>query len=127
MAINDEKRGEVAAKLRDNLRYMRDNEKWYEYDLDSEKCGNRAYRCIAASVEESGNFIDGNYIHIVETLADLIDRPTCEMKGDPWVEYGRCSHCGAFVRRDAVTNCIGVIRVRYCPNCDARVVGPNGE
>lgn len=63
----------------------------------------------------------------LKKLADLIDRPTCEMKGDPRVEYGRCSHCGAFVRRDAVTNCIGVIRVRYCPNCGARVVGPNGE
>lgn len=69
----------------------------------------------------------GDYEELHERLADLIDRPTCEMKGSPWVEYGRCSHCGAFVRRDAVTNCIGVIRARYCPNCGARVVGPNGK
>lgn len=70
---SDSERHEVAAKLRSNLKYMRAHAKWYEYDLDSEKCGNRAYRTIAASVEESGNFIGGNYIHIVETLADLID------------------------------------------------------
>lgn len=53
MPTSDE-RHEVARKLRDNLGYMCDNEKWYEYDLDSEKCGNRAYRIIAASVEECG-------------------------------------------------------------------------
>lgn len=70
---SDSERREVAANLRSNLKYMRAHAKWYEYDLDSEKCGNRAYRTIAVSVEESGNFIDGNYIHIVKTLADLID------------------------------------------------------
>lgn len=55
-------------------------------------------------------------------LADLIDRPTCEMKSIPGSSYRVCSRCGAFVRRDAVTNCTEAIPVRFCPNCDARVV-----
>lgn len=63
----------------------------------------------------------------LEKLADLIDRPTCEMKSIPKTSYRVCSRCGAFVRRDAVTNCTEAIPVRFCPNCDARVVGPNGE
>ena len=69
----------------------------------------------------------GDYKELHERLADLIDCPTCEMKGDPWVKYGRCSHCGAFFRRDAATNCIGVIPVRRCPNCGARVVSVDGD
>lgn len=63
----------------------------------------------------------------LKKLADLIDRPTCEMKGIPKSSYRVCSRCGAFVRKDAVTDCTEVIPVRFCPNCDARVVGPNGE
>lgn len=55
-------------------------------------------------------------------LADLIERPTCEMKSIPKSSYRVCSRCGAFVRRDAVTNCTEAIPVRFCPNCDARVV-----
>ena len=70
---------------------------------------------------------EGAHSKILRGLADLIDRSTCEMKGDPWAKYGRCSHCGAFVRRDAVTNCIGVIPVRYCPNCGARMVSGDGD
>lgn len=121
---SDERRREVAAKLRDNLGYMRDNEKWYECDLDSEKCGNMAYRCIAASVEESGNFVNGNYIHIVETLADLIDR-TCEMT-ECSIDHGsrswgmRCSRCGTEFEHERPA-----YGWRYCPNCGARVVRAN--
>lgn len=63
----------------------------------------------------------------LEKLADLIDRPTCKMKSIPKTSYRVCSRCGAFVRKDAVTDCTEVIPVRFCPNCDARVVGPNGE
>ena len=58
----------------------------------------------------------------LEKLADLIDRPTCEMKSIPKTSYRVCSRCGAFVRKDAVTDCTEVIPVRFCPNCDARVV-----
>lgn len=55
-------------------------------------------------------------------LADLIDRPTCQMKSIPTSSYRVCSSCGAFVRKDAVTNCTEAIPVRFCPNCDAMVV-----
>ena len=65
-------------------------------------------------MKQSGNFWD--------LLADLIDRPTCEMKSIPKTSYRVCSRCGAFVRKDAVTDCTEVIPVRFCPNCDARVV-----
>lgn len=58
----------------------------------------------------------------LEKLADLIDRPTCEMKSIPKSSYRVCSRCGAFVKRDAVTNCTEAIPVRFCPNCDAKVV-----
>lgn len=53
-------------------------------------------------------------------LADLIDRPTCyREENNPY--YWRCTRCGAFVYRDAVTDCFGVIPTRYCPNCGAEV------
>ena len=58
----------------------------------------------------------------LEKLADLIDRPTCEMKSIPGSSHRACSRCGAFVRRDAATNCTEVIPVRRCPNCGAEVV-----
>lgn len=54
-------------------------------------------------------------------LAELID-PTCQMKGIPESSHRACSRCGAFVRRDAATNCTEAIPVRFCPNCGARVV-----
>lgn len=109
--ISDEERREVAARLRNNLVYMRDNREFYENDLDVVKCGNKAYRNIANSVERFANFEDGNYIHICETLADLIDRPVthniaehpgfkCKLCGDEWpldIGFDYCPRCGAEV------------------------------
>lgn len=102
--ITDEERREVAARMRNQLTYMRENGKYYKDDLDVVECGNRTYRNIAASVENRGNAYKGNYIHIVETLADLIDRPMChdlvEHKQDPFIPgkrmtdgYFHCSNC----------------------------------
>lgn len=59
---------------------------------------------------------------VFKRLADLIDCPTCEMEGHPGARHGVCTRCGAFVRRDAVTNCTSVIPVKYCPNCRAEVI-----
>lgn len=59
---------------------------------------------------------------IGETAAGRINRPTCEMRGNPGAQYGVCTRCGAFVRRDAVTDCTRVIPVKFCPNCSAEVI-----
>lgn len=50
-----------------------------------------------------------------------IDRPTCQMKSVQTSSYRVCSRCGAFVRKDAVTDCTEAIPVRFCPNCGAAV------
>lgn len=78
---------------------------------------------IAGSV---GVDVEGKFSHEIEketyaALADLIDRPTCEMKSIPKSSHRVCSRCGAFVRKDAVTDCTSVIPVRRCPNCGAEV------
>ena len=65
--------------------------------------------------------MDGSFEGVANSLADLIDCPTCEMEVHQGERYGRCNHCGAFVRRDAVTDCTGVIPVKFCPNCRAEV------
>lgn len=68
-------------------------------------------------------FEDFHYFDtVLDKLADLIDLPTCEMKSIPKSSYRVCTRCGAFVRKDAVTNCTEVIPVRFCPNCGAEVV-----
>lgn len=103
--ITDEERRNVAAELRRQIEYMSERSKWYEDDIDGSECGNAAYRNIAASVERCGRAFQGNYIHIVERLADLIDRPMChdlvEHKQDPFIPgkrmtdgYFHCSSCG---------------------------------
>lgn len=114
MEINDKRRHEVAENLRRQLRYMRENDD-YEKDVDVTECGNTAYRNIAWAVEPYGNDKKGNYVHIIELLADLIDRPTCrkiipnEMEGLVF-----CSNCGAEIGEYSVPN--------YCHNCGAKVV-----
>ena len=107
MAISNEERRWVAARLRNKLQYMRKNE-MYEDDLDALLCGNTAYRNIAAAVEENGNLVSGNYIRIVERLADLIEPPTCTVRMGATGHVGVCMRCGAMVSR-----------TRYCPNCGA--------
>ena len=72
MTFTSDERREVAKRLREQLRYMREDN-CYEEDLNVVDCGNSAYRNIAGSVEPYGNFEKGNYVHIVERLADLID------------------------------------------------------
>lgn len=54
----------------------------------------------------------GDIFHL---LADLIDRP--KAKREDAGNYWRCGHCGAFSRKDAVTDCFGVIPSRCCGNC----------
>lgn len=45
---------------------------------------------------------------------------TCRMEGPDPIR-GRCTNCGAFIRRDAVADCTSVIPVSYCANCGSLV------
>lgn len=99
---SDKERREVAKRMRELMR------QYPNCFLDE---------MIAQSILD----VMGEGVKIGETLADLIDCPTCEMEGHPGARHGRCSRCGAFVRRDAVTDCTGVIPVKFCPNCGAGV------
>lgn len=131
MTTNDDRR-EVAERLRNELRYMRGNDR-YEEDEDEVECGNSAYRNIAGSVELGGNFEKGNYVHIVERLADLID-PTCDMDAVDTGEQAdyecrehimHCSACNAEFGYVLYSEDRGVSmddKPRFCPNCGARVV-----
>ncbi len=123
---SDDKRREVAQALRNNLKYMLRKHEWYGEDLNSNACGNAAYRNIAASVEDCGNLIDGNYIHIVETLADIIDRPTCRNVSGCQDTF-ECSECRC--RAELVTEVCNEygepfhvpLMPSFCPNCGAMV------
>ena len=120
--ISDDERRKAAAELRKQIGYMNEWAKWYEDDTDCCECGNTAYRNIAASVEQRGNAFKGNYIHIVETLADLIDRPTCrldltdvEAYGNAKVRIYECSECGR--------TCEEIYgKYERCPHCGAVVL-----
>lgn len=101
--ISDKERRAVAARMREIMRD--DPHGWLDI-------------MVSKAVAD----VMGDGVVIGETLADLIDCPTCEMEFRSGEQYGRCSHCGAFVRRDAVTDCIGEISVKFCPNCRAEVL-----
>ena len=100
---------------------MRENDD-YEKDVDVTECGNTAYRNIAWAVEPYGNSKKGNYVHIVEQLVELIDRPTCKMV-ECTIDHGsrswgmRCTACGKefeHMKPSCGWHC--------CPNCEAEVV-----
>lgn len=107
--VNDEERRRAVAELRE--------------------ASTGAYRHVDALdviANSIGVDIEGKFYHEAEkeifaALADLIDRPTCEMKGHPGARHAVCTRCGALVRRDAVADRTGVIPVKYCPNCGAEV------
>ena len=108
--VDDNKRREVAQRLREARTFIS-----ILPNTIPEQSAYDAFKLILACVGyERGNVFD--------ILADLIDRPTCKMESHQEVLYGRCSLCGAFVRRDVVTDCTGGITVKYCPNCGADVV-----
>lgn len=120
MAPTSEERREVAENLREQLRYMRKNNS-YDEDVNLVDCGNSAYRNIAGSVEPYGNFEKGNYVHIVERLADMID-PTCILQDATWddgtCKWGCiCSACGAHLEYEYAQD------LAYCPECGARNEG----
>lgn len=123
--ISGEECREVAARLRNQLTYMRANGEYYKNDLDLVKCGNSAYRNIADSVEKYSNDFTGYYIPIVERLADLIDRGECENVYDD-MAYGSCdngflcSACGCKVEDEEHYHVSGTWN--FCPGCGRVVV-----
>lgn len=104
MRTSDKERREVAARLRN--------------DVGESECIDYAVFRIIHDVLDIKNATGAKAAH---ALADLIDRPTCQMKSIPKSNYRVCTRCGAFVRKDSATNCTEVIPVRFCPNCEAMV------
>lgn len=107
----------MAARMRNQLTYMRENGEYYKNDLDLVECGNSAYRNIAESVEKYSNNFVGYYIPIVERLADLIDRPTTTRHGKFKTKYGRETPCCAVCGYS-----IGDMRWNHCPKCGAVII-----
>lgn len=109
MTIDDDRRG-MAARLR---------------GLETAELDEDGVFCDRGEVEDALGLAtdDGAWYGFlgVQRLADLIDRPTCEMRGHPGARHVVCTRCGAFVRRDAVTDCTSVIPAKYCPNCGAKI------
>lgn len=97
--ISDEKRREVAERLR-NASARRGDAPWMVEDLMLAL----GFRCYEDGEDQ-----------LFDRLADLIDRPKANRHdgGSWWI----CKYCGAFNRKDAVLDCFGVIPSRCCGNC----------
>ena len=109
--ISEKERSEAAENLRQFLSVPYDERVWDRTDLQT------VGRLI-------GTPIGGN---IIERLADLIDRPTCNDVGDDWEFH--CSACGCELDiRDMEVGeptmwKDGAAQVpKYCPSCGAEVV-----
>lgn len=113
MMIRDERR-EVAGKLRQMA------------DAHDAINANRVARALGLEHKICGTVMAFDSADI-RNLADLIDRPTCQMKSTPISRFRVCSRCGAFVSEDAVTDCVKTIHIRFCPNCGAGVVSDDDQ
>ena len=104
MAISDTERREIARKLRE-----------IEWRTMPELTDGEILDLLAASVGFDQYWNEDFDEGLLARLADLIDRPKAKREdaGDYWL----CGHCGAFSRKDAVTDCFGVIPSRCCGNC----------
>lgn len=106
---SDEERCEIAAKLRELVADWFDDGEFYD-------------RCEVEDVLGLATD-DGAWYEAAgaRRLADLIEpeERTCH---DDGVDAFRCTRCGAFAKRDAVTDLCGPIPIRYCPNCGSKLV-----
>lgn len=101
MEINDEKRREVASRMRDIMR--------------------RYPRCFLDNmVAQSVLDVMGDGVTIGGTVADLIDRPTCKNLAIKPADELLCSECGEHVDI-AYMESADDYHARYCPNCGAEV------
>ena len=95
--ISDEERREVAARMREILRD--DPHGWLD-----------------AMVVNAVTDVMGEGVAIGETVADLIDRPTCRIcaTDHEYEDSVRCDRCRMTFRRPWEP-------FKYCPNCGAEV------
>ena len=100
--ISDQERREVAANLR-GLDERIDGVPLMSTEQEHDAMALSAIRVVVGK---------GDIFHL---LADLIDRP--KAKREDAGNYWLCGHCGAFSRKDAATDCCGVIPSRCCGNC----------
>lgn len=110
--ISDTERREIARKLREierlTLCELTDGEL---IDFLVEAVGFNRYT--------NEDFDEG----LLGRIADLIDRPTCDVRMGVTSHVGVCMRCGAMVEmRAAVFDAIEALPTRYCPNCGAEVV-----
>lgn len=110
--ISDTERREVARNLREiEERTLLDVTDGELLDLLAEAVGLDGYE---------GEHSEGGLLYC---LADLIDRPTCDVRMGVTGHIGVCMRCGAMVEmRAAVFDAIEALPTRYCPNCGAEVV-----
>lgn len=106
--ISDEERREVAARMRE---IMRDD----------------PHGWLDAMVVNAVTDVLGEGVAIGETVADLIDRPTCFDTESKDSTSFTCSVCGFSESKLTVDPFTLSFRsfkpsYRYCPNCGARVV-----
>lgn len=112
--ITDNKRREVAQKLR-------------SLACTPDEIGITEHAVVSTLGISAGIYDDSCRSEDVLIVADLIDRPTCEMKSILKSSYRVCSRCGTFVRKDAATNCTEVIPVRFCPFCGRKLMKKDDE
>lgn len=118
--VSNEERREVAARLRElPIDVYEVEEEWESKGIDTVCHDQTDYylihyvllRCFPAD-----HMHPCDYEELHNRLADLIDRPTAKQEHNG--AYWRCSHCGAFTRKDAViVDGLDVVPLRYCGNC----------
>lgn len=102
---SDKERREVAARLR--------GLETCEFDDDGEFIDRCEVEDALGLTTDDGYWCD---VEGVWRLADLIDRPACEMRAEG--EGFRCSACGEFHDMSGFDG----FPWAYCPNCGAEVV-----
>lgn len=76
--ISEKDRSEAVTSLRLALSYMLDYEDWYKANDSLFKCGNAAYREIAAAVCKGRR--QGSYFDTVKRIIELAERPKSVME-----------------------------------------------
>lgn len=80
---------------------------------DFDACNEKKSRSVCAAMADAAD--TGKRV-----LSEKEPERTCR---DDGVDAFRCTGCGAFAKRDAVTDLCGPIPIRYCPNCGRKVEG----